>query len=79
MVEHVDPAALEQVYLTNLENSIMSKLADRLAVDPREAMDIYYRSELAKQIAAGSFGIQYLDPEYLIDDLLVNELELTNR
>lgn len=42
----------------------------------RKAMDIYYTSKLAKQIAEGMCGIENLSPKYLAEDLIENEPEL---
>lgn len=39
-------------------------------------MDIYYQSKLADRIAAGEYGIQYLDCKVLVQILLENEREL---
>ena len=40
------------------------------------AMDAYYRSRLATQIANGLYGIENLDYKYLVEDLVENEPEL---
>lgn len=40
------------------------------------AIDVYYRSRLARQIAEGLYGIENLDYKYLVDDLIENEPEL---
>ena len=45
-------------------------------MEPRKAMDIYYRSKLAKQIEQGIYGIENMDYKYLAEDLLENEPEL---
>lgn len=39
-------------------------------------MDIYYHSQLAKQISEGAYGIQYLSADYLANDLIENEPEI---
>ncbi|MBR4417023.1 MAG: hypothetical protein IKS67_09645 [Victivallales bacterium] len=46
------------------------------ALDLRKAMDIYYKSRLARQINAGKYGIDNMDARYLAEDLLENEPEL---
>jgi hypothetical protein len=56
-----------------LEKDIVSMLSERKGITIREAMDIYYRSELSRQIDNGTYGIQYLNATYLVDDLLENE------
>lgn len=67
---------LERLRKENLEAEIATLLAQRLDIDAAAALDVYYRSELSKQIAANAFGIQYLDAHYLVDDLMENEPEL---
>ena len=63
-------------YKERLEESIIAYLAEIRCVTPDEAMDIYYRSRLAAQVANGDFGIQYLSAAYLVEDLIANEPEL---
>ena len=42
---------------------------------PRK-LRIYYSSRLSEQINEGAYGIQYMDPAYLVEDLLENEPEV---
>ena len=58
---------LEQVYQENLEERIISHLAEAEDVSLEEAMKIYYNSELAEKIHAGVYGIQYLDYKILVE------------
>ena len=67
---------LTAVYRQNLEESIIACLAKMKSLDLRKAMDIYYKSRLAKQINAGKYGIDNMDARYLAEDLLENESEL---
>ena len=67
---------LTAVYRQNLEESIITCLAKMKSLDLRKAMDIYYKSRLAKQINAGKYGIDNMDARYLAVDLLENEPEL---
>ena len=60
----------------NLEADVVSMLAKRFNLGATEALDLYYSSELAGQVAKGSYGIQYLDASYLVEDLLENEPRL---
>lgn len=64
------------IYRQGLEEEIISKLAEARHIGLSDAMDIYYRSRLATQIANGDFGIQYLSAAYLVEDLIANEPEL---
>lgn len=67
---------LEETYKERLESSIVTELSRRLGLDASAAMELYYRSSLAGQIDRGEYGIQYLSPDYLVDDLLENEGDL---
>ena len=67
---------LTAVYRQNLEESIIACLAKMKTLDLRKAMDIYYKSRLARQINAGKYGIDNMDARYLAEDLLENEPEL---
>lgn len=73
MTDYKDLAA---VYRQNLEESIIACLAKMKTLDLRKAMDIYYKSRLARQINAGKYGIDNMDARYLAEDLLENEPEL---
>ena len=67
---------LEQIYLQNLEESIVEYLAESLQIDFRKATDIYYKSKLSEQIANNQYGIANLDYKCLVEDLLINESNL---
>lgn len=54
----------------HLDADIIAKLADRLGIGVRQATGIYYRSRLAQQINDGTYDIQSLAADYLVDDLL---------
>ena len=76
MAERIEEKQLEIILKESLEKDITSMLSERKGITIREAMDIYYRSELSRQINNGSYGIQYLSAAYLVDDLLENEKTL---
>nr|WP_300323390.1 hypothetical protein [uncultured Anaerostipes sp.] len=67
---------LARIYKENLEESIIQYLAETKKIDYRDAMDIYYRSRLAKQIENGDYGIENMDYKYLVEDMIENEKEL---
>ena len=67
---------LQEVYLQNLEISIIEALAELKGIAQRKAFDIYYSSRLSEQICAGSYGIENMDARYLAEDLAENEKEL---
>lgn len=67
---------LDYLYKQLLEEDIINYLAEFKNIDTRKAFDIYYSSELAKQIEENKYGIENLDPKYLANDLIENESEL---
>ena len=67
---------LERIYRRDLEINIIEDIATAKQINCRVAMDIYYNSELSKQIALGMYDIQYRDHHVLADDLMKNESEL---
>ncbi|MBR3650922.1 MAG: hypothetical protein IKN52_11775 [Victivallales bacterium] len=71
-----DYKQLTAVYRQNLEESIIACLAKMKSLDLRKAMDIYYKSKLARQINVGKYGIDNMDARYLAADLIENEPEL---
>jgi hypothetical protein len=70
----IDKNELTAFYRQELETSIIEYLAEKLKIDFREAMRVYYDSKLSKQIEAGSNGIDNLDYKNLAEDLIENEL-----
>ena len=70
---------LEQVYQENLEERIISYLAETENISLEEALDIYYNSKLANRIHEGEYGIQYLDYKVLVQILCETEPELLQR
>lgn len=67
---------LEQVYQENLEERIITHLAENYDFSYEKAMDIYYSSKLSDKIYAGKEGIQYLDYKVLVQILTETEREL---
>ena len=61
----MDENVLEQVYQENLDEQIISHLANIKDIPLEKAMDIYYGSRLADMISRGENGIQYLDYKVL--------------
>ena len=71
----MDQNALHELYLQNLERDIITILAQKRNISLREATDVYYHSKLAEQIEQGAYGIEFLSPQYLTNDLIENELD----
>ena len=72
----MDGEVLEKAYKERLEEKIISYLAESKNLDLPTAMDIYYKSKLADRIAAGEYGIQYLDYKVLAQILTEREPNL---
>lgn len=68
-----DNKQLTIIYKQNLESNIIKLIAEIKQLDLRKAIDIYYSSKLAKQIADGNYGIENMDAKYLAEDLIENE------
>lgn len=71
-----DRRQLTTIYKQNLESDIIKLIAEIKQLDLRKAIDIYYSSKLAKQIANGNYGIENMDAKYLAEDLIENEENL---
>ena len=64
------------IYKQNLEDNIITQVAKIKNISLRDALNIYYKSRLARQINDGSYGIENMDFKYLANDLIENESEL---
>ena len=64
------------IYKQNLEDDIITQVAKIKNISLRDALNIYYKSRLARQINDGSYGIENMDFKYLANDLIENESEL---
>ncbi|MCI8770573.1 MAG: hypothetical protein HFH73_05395 [Lachnospiraceae bacterium] len=64
------------LYKQNLVESIIQYLSEIKSIELRQAMDIYYQSELADEIEKGKYGIENMDYKYLVQDLIENEPQL---
>ena len=73
MTDALDTAALDAAYRDRLDADIIASLAVQAGLGEREAMDLYYRSRLSREIDRGDYGIQYLSAEVLAADLMANE------
>lgn len=61
--------ALPAVRRANLEAQITTLLAERLDLSVEEALEFYYSSSLSQLIEENTYGLQYLDAAYLVDEL----------
>ena len=72
----MEESVLEQTYQENLEERIITHLAEQHNLSLEKAMDIYYHSRLAEKIHQGMEGVQYLDYKVLAAILFETESEL---
>ena len=72
----MDENVLEDIYQEKLEERLIEYLSTKYNMDYREAMDTYYKSELADKIHEGKYGVQYLDYKVLADILEQTEPNL---
>lgn len=68
----MDNKILTALYRESLEEDIIKEAVALKNIPLRDAMALYYTSNLAKQIEQGLFGIDNLSPKYLANDLLEN-------
>lgn len=66
----MDGKILESIYQENLDERIISCIAEQKHCSFEEAMRIFYQSKLASKIHSGEYGIQYLDYKVLTDMVL---------
>ena len=59
----------------HLEADVVEIIANRLKLPVEKAFEIYFNSRISGMIEEGKFGIQYLSPEYLAEEILkdINE------
>ena len=67
---------LEELLREHLESDIICRIVEQFDVDAVRAMEMYYKSNLAQQVSAGAYGVQYLSAACLVDDLKENEPEI---
>ena len=72
----VDHAELRRLCREKQEAAIVSCLASLKGLSLDQALSLYYRSALARQINEGKYGIDNLDPAYLAEDQIENEPDL---
>lgn len=63
-------SVLPGIRKTNLEAQMVIALAQRLGISTEEALERYYSSSLSALVEENRYGLQYLDAEYLVEELL---------
>ena len=61
---------LPSVRKTNLEAQMVAILGERLGASPEASLEVYYSSDLSKMIEENRYGVQFLDANYLVEELL---------
>lgn len=64
---------IEGMRLTHLEAQIVEIVAGRMGLDAASALDMWYGSDLCRSVELNEFGLQYLDANYLVDELISRE------
>lgn len=62
-------------YRQNLEENIIKHITKSKKIDLRKSVDLYYKSELSKQIETGQDGIDNLDYKNLVDNIFQTEIK----
>ena len=65
--------AIEDIRLTHLEAQIVQIIATRMNLDATSALGVWYGSDLCRSVELNEFGLQYLDANYLVDELMARE------
>ncbi|MCQ2122648.1 MAG: hypothetical protein MJZ25_00505 [Fibrobacter sp.] len=58
---------LEKLYQERLEERIINRISEIQNISLEQAMDIYYSSNLSREINQGTYGIQYMDYKILAE------------
>ena len=61
---------LGPLYEERIESAVITELSSMLQIGAADAMRLYYSSSLAEQSEQGAYGIQYLSPRYLAEELI---------
>ena len=69
----MNESMLERTYQENLEERLITAIAQQRNISLEKAMDIYYCSQLAAKIHEGREGVQYLDHKVLAQILFETE------
>ncbi len=72
-------AVVEQLRLTHLEAQVVDLIVARTGMNAAQALDYWYRSDLSVSVEHNEYGLQYLDANYLVDELLRRDSKRTCR
>lgn len=52
------------------QSAIVMLLAETLQIDSERALDLFYQSKTAEQLAQPSYGLQLMSDQYIVDNIL---------
>ncbi len=61
---------MRDTVLWRKQSRIVMLLAEALDVDPEEALDVYYSTDVCRQLADPNSGLQVMSDQYILQDLL---------
>lgn len=70
MVDERTISAIEGLRKTNLDAQIVQVISQRAGLNAQDSLNVYYGSELAPVIERNEYGMQFLDANYLADEIL---------
>lgn len=53
------------------QSRIIMLLADALKISPERALDLYYGTNVYRQMTDPKYGLQLMSDEYMLEDLIV--------
>lgn len=52
------------------QSRIIMELADRLNISPERALDLYYNTEVYRQMSNSKYGLQVMSDGYILENLI---------
>lgn len=52
------------------QSRIVMLLAEELSISPEQALDLYYKSNISRQLSDPRTGLQLMSDQYILEDLL---------
>ncbi|MDO5342156.1 MAG: DUF3791 domain-containing protein [Bacteroidia bacterium] len=52
------------------QSRIVMLLAEKLSISPEQALDLYYKSNISRQLSDPRTGLQLMSDQYVLEDLL---------
>lgn len=61
---------MRDTVLWRKQSRIIMLLADKLDISPERALDLYYGTEIYRQMCEPRFGLQLMSDEYILEELI---------